>query len=67
MGNKQSKSPPPPSYEPEECSSPFQHDYGVPEEIYEYGSFIDPPRRNDCNCIFWPWHRLLDSEPKSVH
>ena len=60
MGNKQTKIPPP-SNEPEECTSPFHHDYGVPYEIDEYGSFLDSPITNDCICIFWPWHTIVES------
>lgn len=64
MGIRQSKRLPP-EPESEECGSPFHHDYGVPEDIDQYGSFIDKPR-NDCSC-FWPWPRLWESGPKSVH
>ena len=39
----------------EEGKSPFEHDYGVPQEIDEYGTFLETPDRNDCICVFWPW------------
>jgi len=57
MGNKTAK----PVYEPyEEGKSPFQHDYGVPPHIDEYGTFLETPDRNECTCVFWPW--VLDQK-----